>query len=108
LKQEANNNAFKELKIIATPVQAAAPSERFDTPAVEASDYLPSSIAWSNEEQKLLEQALKTYPASTDKRWDRISECVPTRSRKEIMQRVKELVDIAKAKKAAQAAAARK
>ena len=108
LKQEANNNAFKELKVIATPNVESAPSERFDTPAVEASAYVASPVAWSNEEQKLLEQALKTYPASTDKRWDRIAECVPTRSKKEIMQRVKELVDIAKAKKAALTATARK
>lgn len=44
---------------------------------------------WSPEEQKLLEQALKSYPASTADRWDRISECISTRSKKDCMKRYK-------------------
>ncbi|XP_044264023.1 dnaJ homolog subfamily C member 2 [Tribolium madens] len=60
--------------------------------------------AWTTTEQQLLEQALKTYPASTPERWDRIAECIPNRSKKECMKRYKELVETVKAKKAAQAA----
>ncbi|XP_019865147.2 dnaJ homolog subfamily C member 2 [Aethina tumida] len=59
---------------------------------------------WTANEQQLLEQALKTYPASTAERWDRIAECIPNRSKKECMRRYKELVETIKAKKAAQAA----
>lgn len=58
---------------------------------------------WTTTEQQLLEQALKTYPASTPERWDRIAECLPNRSKKECMRRYKELVETVKAKKAAQA-----
>ncbi|OQR69088.1 dnaJsubfamily C member 2-like [Tropilaelaps mercedesae] len=63
--------------------------------------------AWSNEEQKLLEQALKTYPVSLGaERWDKIASVLPNRSKKECMKRYKELVETVKAKKAAVAAAA--
>ncbi|KAJ8983060.1 hypothetical protein NQ317_013266 [Molorchus minor] len=61
---------------------------------------------WTTTEQQLLEQALKTYPASTPERWDRISECIPNRTKKECIKRYKELVETVKAKKAAQAAMA--
>lgn len=46
-------------------------------------------IPWTAVEQQLLEQALKTYPASTPERWDRIAECLPTRSKKDCMRRYK-------------------
>ncbi|KAI4466815.1 hypothetical protein MML48_2g00002103 [Holotrichia oblita] len=49
---------------------------------------------WTATEQQLLEQALKTYPASTPERWDRIADCVPERSKKDCMKRYKELVEI--------------
>lgn len=62
------------------------------------------TLPWTTNEQQLLEQALKTYPASTPERWDRIAECIPNRSKKECMKRYKELVETVKAKKAAQAA----
>ncbi|KAH0616479.1 hypothetical protein JD844_027601 [Phrynosoma platyrhinos] len=54
------------------------------------------------EEQKLLEQALKTYPVNTPERWEKIAASVPGRSKKDCMKRYKELVEMVKAKKAAQ------
>lgn len=65
-------------------------------------------VCWTTTEQQLLEQALKTFPASTPERWDKIAECIPNRSKKECMKRYKELVETVKAKKAAQAAVATK
>lgn len=62
----------------------------------------PEQLAWTAEEQRLLEQALKTYPTSTPERWDRIAECVPSRSKKDCMKRYKDLVEMVKAKKAAE------
>ena len=61
---------------------------------------------WSADEQKLLEQALKTYPAAIgSERWEKISACLPNRSKKDCMKRYKEIAEIVRAKKAAQAAA---
>ena len=44
---------------------------------------------WTADEQRLLEQALKTYPASVEDRWERISESIPNRSKKDCMKRYK-------------------
>ena len=57
---------------------------------------------WTKEEQGLLEQAIKTFPVSTPDRWDRIAECIPNRTKKECLKRVKELVDLVNAKNKAQ------
>lgn len=56
---------------------------------------------WTKTEQELLEQAMKTFPASTPERWDKIAECIPNRSKKDCMKRYKELVELVKAKKQA-------
>lgn len=57
---------------------------------------------WTKDEQALLEQAIKTYPTSTADRWDRIAECLPNRTKKDCLRRVKELVDRVNAKRDAQ------
>jgi DnaJ family protein C protein 2 len=56
---------------------------------------------WTNEEQKTLEQALRTFPNSTPERWDKIADALSGRTKKECMLRYKELVQRIKAKKAA-------
>lgn len=58
--------------------------------------------AWTKDEQALLEQAMKTFPISTPERWDRIAECIPNRTKKDCLRRVKELVDRVNAKRDAQ------
>ncbi|XP_018795046.1 PREDICTED: dnaJ homolog subfamily C member 2 [Bactrocera latifrons] len=57
---------------------------------------------WTKEEQALLEQAIKTYPISTPDRWERIAECIPNRTKKDCLRRVKELVELVNSKKEAQ------
>ncbi|GBP04965.1 DnaJ homolog subfamily C member 2 [Eumeta japonica] len=64
----------------------------------------PCSKTWTKEEQALLEQAIKTYPLSTPERWERIAECIPNRSKKDCLRRVKELVELVNSKKEAQQA----
>lgn len=48
-----------------------------------------AAVPWTPAEQQLLEQALKTYPASVADRWDQISACIPSRTKKECMKRYK-------------------
>ncbi|KAJ1161687.1 hypothetical protein NDU88_002169 [Pleurodeles waltl] len=96
-KDDINKKAFDKFKkehgIVPQVVDNAAPSERFDG---------PDALAWTTDEQKLLEQALKTYPVNTPERWEKIALAVPGRSKKDCMKRYKELVEMVKAKKAAQ------
>lgn len=48
-----------------------------------------NTASWTTEEQKLLEQALKTYPVSTPERWEKIAAAVPGRTKKDCMKRYK-------------------
>ncbi|XP_007467116.1 PREDICTED: dnaJ homolog subfamily C member 2 isoform X2 [Lipotes vexillifer] len=97
-KDDINKKAFDKFKKehgVVCQADNATPSERFEGPCT---DFTP----WTTEEQKLLEQALKTYPVNTPERWEKIAEAVPGRTKKDCMKRYKELVEMVKAKKAAQ------
>uniref|UniRef100_A0A2K5DIJ0 DnaJ homolog subfamily C member 2 n=1 Tax=Aotus nancymaae TaxID=37293 RepID=A0A2K5DIJ0_AOTNA len=97
-KDDINKKAFDKFKKehgVVPQADNAMPSERFEGPYT---DFIP----WTTEEQKLLEQALKTYPVNTPERWEKIAEAVPGRTKKDCMKRYKELVEMVKAKKAAQ------
>uniref|UniRef100_A0A8C9Y5E4 DnaJ homolog subfamily C member 2 n=1 Tax=Sander lucioperca TaxID=283035 RepID=A0A8C9Y5E4_SANLU len=82
-KDEINRKAFEKFKkehgAVAPTIDNAVPSERFDG----------DTASWTTEEQKLLEQALKTYPVSTPERWEKIAAAVPGRSKKDCMKRYK-------------------
>lgn len=123
LKKAANQEAFdqfeKEKKKISAPVDdsgiskvdkvtngseqvngraGSKPRENGDASKAEQKK---EEVPWTKTEQALLEQAIKTYPANTPERWDRIAECIPNRTKKDCMKRFKELVDLVKAKKQA-------
>lgn len=107
MREAANKNAYHSMEKAQARqvISDATASQRYDTPQEMLG---MNTAAWGAEEQRLLEQALKTYPVSTPDRWDRIAQCVPNRTKKDCMRRYKELVEMVKAKKAAQAAAAGK
>ena len=74
------------------PAAAAAPAAAASAaapPAVSATTAAAAATAWTPAEQKLLEQALKTYPATVGDRWDQIATCIPNRSKKDCMRRYK-------------------
>lgn len=108
MKAAANEKAFEKFQQ-ATGAKLkksdeAPPSENFEGgEGAAAPAAAEGPKAWQTDEQKRLEQALKTFPATATDRWDKISEAVPTRTKKECMKRYKELVEMVKAKKAAQA-----
>lgn len=100
-KDEINRKAFEKFKkehtSVPPSIDNAVPSERFDASGSDG-----NAAPWTTEEQKLLEQALKTYPVNTSERWEKIAAAVRGRSKKDCMKRYKELVEMVKAKKAAQ------
>uniref|UniRef100_A0A1Y1KNC8 Uncharacterized protein n=1 Tax=Photinus pyralis TaxID=7054 RepID=A0A1Y1KNC8_PHOPY len=118
LKEAANKQAFNNFEKDKRSIQTVDESEiskKTDEAEVKrpvklktVENGLGTEQVWTATEQQLLEQALKTFPATTGDRWDRIAECIPNRSKKDCMKRYKELVEIIKAKKAAQAAVASK
>lgn len=92
LKFKANSLQESE-KVQSEPVGEATLKEQPE-PAAQ-------SKPWTAEEQAQLEKAMKEFPASKYKgseRWDKVATRVSGRSKKEIMQRVKEIVQALKAK----------
>ncbi|CAG0918053.1 unnamed protein product [Notodromas monacha] len=111
LKTAVNQQAFSKFEQSYKPAPVSSDvSVRNDEVTAEAGEVesIGGDKSWSTEEQKLLEQALRTYPASAEDRWGKIASCVPGRTKKECMKRFKELAEMVKAKKAAAALPAKK
>ncbi|GIX92918.1 dnaJ homolog subfamily C member 2 [Caerostris darwini] len=106
LREEINKSAYENLEKNQKQIPVAVKDQSAPTERFEVQEDSPS--AWTAEEQQRLEQALKTYPSSTAERWEKIAACIPGRDKKECMKRYKDLVEMVKAKKAAQATAASK
>jgi len=107
LKEEVNQKAFSALEKTTNAKQNAKSAQNIQSDATVNNDKIggPEQAAkpWSSDEQRLLEQALKTYDAKTAERWEKIALAVPSRTKKECMKRYKELVEMIKAKKKAAA-----
>ena len=57
-----------------------------------------SAAVWSPEDQLALESALKAVPADDANRWDRVAALVPGKSKKDCIQRVKEIAQMLKSR----------
>ncbi|KAL0966867.1 hypothetical protein UPYG_G00301160 [Umbra pygmaea] len=71
-----------------TPLASLAPQSLKEKPAAAGDDI------WTQNQQKLLEQALQQYPRGTSERWDRIAKMVPGKSKEECMVRYKLLAEL--------------
>ncbi|XP_023696989.1 dnaJ homolog subfamily C member 1 [Paramormyrops kingsleyae] len=56
---------------------------------------------WTQNQQKLLEQALQQYPRGTSERWDKIAKVVPGKTKEECMVRYKLLAELVQKRKQA-------
>uniref|UniRef100_A0A2M4BF56 Putative ribosome-associated chaperone zuotin translation n=2 Tax=Anopheles marajoara TaxID=58244 RepID=A0A2M4BF56_9DIPT len=102
-QQTAINGDNRTAGETVTPVPAGDGGGKAAPKASKKDKEAAANRVWSKEEQALLEQAIKTYPVSLGAdRWDRIAECIPNRTKKDCMRRVKELVDLVNAKREAQ------
>ena len=73
---------------------------REDIPNASIEPSIPlDSAPWTAEEQKQLEQAIKEVPKDVSDRWDQIASKIPTRTKDQVLRRVKELQELAKASK---------
>lgn len=112
MKEAANKGAFEKFMSANKSndaVENVVVSKRYDSVAEQQIGETGGNPApWSADEQKMLEQAIKTYPASEGERWEKIAAVIKTRSKKDCMKRYKELVDMVKAKKAAASAVKKK
>ncbi|KIH63642.1 Myb-like DNA-binding domain protein [Ancylostoma duodenale] len=57
-------------------------------------------VEWTQTEQKQLEAALQQFPKGCEERWDKIAAAVPTKTKEQCQQRLKELVELVRRKKA--------
>ncbi|CAI5445185.1 unnamed protein product [Caenorhabditis angaria] len=86
-------------KLLMTSIQQNVPGTVGNSAQNQNQNENKNEEEWSQEEQKKFEEALQKYPKGTDERWDRISEQIGTKNKKQVMQRFKYLAELVKAKK---------
>jgi len=117
-KKELNEVGFENMTLKSSThkqkqqhLDEQQPSERdsTDSPPITPNENNETQQQWTVDEQRILEQSLRTYPASLGSiRWNKIAECLPNRTKKECLERYKELARLVQAKKGATAATTNK
>jgi len=78
------------------------PSERdsTDSPPITPNENNETQQQWTVDEQRILEQSLRTYPASLGSiRWNKIAECLPNRTKKRMFRTLQRIGTFSTSKK---------
>lgn len=95
VRGEKNIVSAMEIIISVKTEGSESPASKADTDASSKTPVDTPAVEWSQDQQKVLEQAMKKYPTSMDKkeRWTKISEEIPGKTPKQCVERVKEIRD---------------
>lgn len=95
----------ERIKAAGAPVPVASQVKTTRDPRINANEpttnydaTLPQEEAWSKEEQAKLEKAMKIVSASDSQRWDKIAKLIPSKNKKQILERVKSIAAALKSK----------
>ncbi|VDO14807.1 unnamed protein product [Brugia timori] len=73
-------------------------SNNWDTSS-ENSDSEEENISWSDYDQRLFETALQEFPKGTVGRWDKIANCVSSKTKQQCIERFKYLSEMVRQRK---------
>jgi len=98
---EVPESAKESVRKRAKPTKITKPAETTteSTKPSIASEPIAEAIDWTQNQQTIFEWALKTYPRTVEKRWDKVAEHIPGKSREDCVARFKLLAEIIKKKK---------
>ncbi|CAI2724832.1 unnamed protein product [Schistosoma spindalis] len=89
-----NNDISSDVVIVDEPyISRKKLKQQKDEATLKSTEIKPikSNDGWTKVEQQQLEVAIRSIGKGTPERWDRITECIPTRTKAEVMARVKYL-----------------
>ncbi|CAH8464458.1 unnamed protein product [Schistosoma bovis] len=90
----ANNDLSSDVVIVDEPyISRKKLKQQKDEATLKCTEIKPvkSNDGWTKVEQQQLEVAIRSIGKGTPERWDRITECIPTRTKAEVMAHVKYL-----------------
>ena len=73
------------------------PRVEIPPPLTESPSESHETRLWTRAEQLSLEEGLRKYPASMENRWDRIADAIPGKTKKQVIERFKEIAQSVKA-----------
>ena len=81
VEEKAKDEVRKRTKSAKISKTAEPTAQTTDKTKLVASDAASEITSWTQNQQTIFEWALKQYPKGTDKRWDKVSEHIPGKTK---------------------------